>query len=81
MAVVTASSTSSGQGIIKIFNIASVADADTFEGPSSPKAFWATTTANQTTQASAGVNVAHSAGTYTLYPGEDSLACTLFVIE
>ena len=80
MGVVTAASTSSGQGIFKIFNIASVADGDTFEGPTGPKAYWATSTANQTTQASAGVNVAYSAGTYTLYPGEDSLACTLIVV-
>jgi hypothetical protein len=81
MAVVTAATTNSGQGIFKIFKFSSVDDGDTFTGPSSPRAFWAFTSADATTQASAGINVAESSGTYTFYPGEDSLACTLFVVE
>jgi hypothetical protein len=81
MAVVTAASTQSGQGIISVFKIAAVSDADTFVGPSSPKAFWAFTTADPTTNTSAGINVTESSGTYTFYPGIDALACTLFVIN
>ena len=81
MGLITAASTQSGQGIIQVFKFASVDDGDTFVGPSTPKAFWASSTANQSTQGSAGVNVAESSGTYTLYPGENSLTCTLFVIN
>ena len=80
MAVVTAATTPSGYGIFKIFTIASVDDADTFVGPASPKAFWAQGTSNPTTQASAGIAVTESSGTYTFYPGEDSISVTLFVV-
>ena len=80
MGVVTAASTNSGQGIFRIYKIAAVTAADTFEGPSSPKAFWAFSTADPTTQTSAGINVAESSGTYTFYPGVDALACTLIVV-
>jgi len=44
MAVVTAASSGSGQGIFDIFKIAAVSDGDTFVGPTSPKAFWAMST-------------------------------------
>ena len=80
MAVVTASTVDSGQGIIQINKIAAVSDADTFEGYSNPKAFWASGTSNPTTQASAGVAVTESDGTYTFYPGEDAISVTLFII-
>lgn len=80
MAVVTAASSRSAQGIFKIFKIAAVSDADTFVGPSSPTAFWAMSTADPTTNTSAGINVTESSGTYTFYPGVDALACTLFVV-
>jgi hypothetical protein len=81
MSVVTAASTASGQGIIRVFKIAAVSDGDTFEGPVTPKAFWASATSNATTQASAGMNATESSGTYTFYPGEDAVSCTLFVIN
>jgi hypothetical protein len=81
MGIVTASSNASGQGIIHAYKIAAVSDTDTFAGPVSPKAFWACATSNATTQASAGMNVTESSGTYTFYPGEDAVSCTLFVIN
>ncbi len=79
MAVVTAATTPSGQGIVQIFTFASVDDGDTFEGPASPKAFHAFVTGDPSTNTSAGVNVTESSGTYTFYPGVDSLTVTLFV--
>ena len=81
MAVVTAATTPSGQGIIQAFKFASVDAGDTFVGPASPKAFWAQVTADPSTDTSAGINVTESSGTYTFYPGIDSLTVTLFVME
>lgn len=80
MSILTSASQVSAQGIFKIFTFSSVDDADTFVGPASPKAFWAFSTADPTTNTSAGINVAESSGTYTFYPGVDSLTCTLFVV-
>jgi hypothetical protein len=77
---ITAASSGGGQGIIKWFKFSSVSDADTFAGPKTPKAFWAQVTADPTTNTSAGVNVTESSGTYTFYPGVDSLTITLFVV-
>lgn len=81
MAVVTAATTGSAQGIFTVITIAAVSDADTFVGPATPKGFWAMGTSNPTTQASAGVAVTESAGTYTFYPGEDAISVTLFIVE
>jgi hypothetical protein len=80
MAVLTVATTPSGLGVIRIFTFASVNDADTFAGPVTPKAFWAMTVGNPTTQASAGISVTESSGTYTFYPGENGQAVTLFVV-
>lgn len=77
----TAASKSSGQGIIDIFKFTTVVDGDTFNGPENPKAFWAVMTGNPGTQAAAGSAVTESSGTYTFYPGTDSLTMTLFVIR
>jgi hypothetical protein len=78
MAVITAATTAGGQGVIKVFTFAAISDADTFVGPKNAKAFWAATTADPTTNTSAGINVAESGGTYTFYPGIDALSGTLF---
>lgn len=80
MAAVTDSTPISAQGVIKIFTFSSVDAGDTFVGPSSPKAYWAQVQADPTTDTSAGINVAESSGTYTFYPGVDSLAVQLFVV-
>lgn len=80
MAIITAASSVSGQGIVQAFNFAAIGDGDTFEGPASPKAFWAVLTADPTTNTSAGINVAESDGTYTFYPGIAALSGTLFVL-
>ena len=80
MAVITAASTGEGQGIIKAFNFAAIGDGDTFAGPPSPKAYWAQSTADPTTNTSAGINVSHSGGTYTFWPGVAALSGTLFVL-
>jgi hypothetical protein len=81
MSLITAATNPSAQGIVKIFNFSAIGDGDTFAGPPAPKAFWAVSTADPTTNTSAGINVAHSAGTYTFYPGVAALTGTLFVIE
>ncbi len=80
MGVITAASTASGQGIIKVFKFSAIGDGDTFEGPDTPKGFWAQTTADPTTNTSAGIDVAESGGTYTFYPGIAALSGTLFIL-
>ena len=77
----TAASSNSGQGIISTFKFETVVDGDTFTGPAAPKAFWCFGVGNPGTQASAGVHATESAGTYTFYPGTDSLDMTLFVLH
>ena len=76
----TAASSTSGQGIIKVFQFVTVVTGDTFTGPPSPKAFWAQAQKTNGTQASAGCNVSESSGTYTFQPGEDTQSVTLFVL-
>lgn len=80
MADATLASSTSGQGIFKIFKFTSVTDAQTFTGPVSPKAFWAIVTTDPSTNTSAGINVTESSGTYTFYPGVDTVGVTLFVV-
>jgi hypothetical protein len=80
MAVITAATTAGGQGVIKVFTFTAIGDGDTFVGPKNAKAFWAQTTADPTTNTSAGINVAESGGTYTFYPGIAALSGTLFVV-
>jgi len=80
MAVKTDSTPVSGQGVFKIFTFTAVSDGDTFVGPSTPKAFWAFSQGDPSTNTSAGINVTESSGTYTFYPGVDALACQLFVV-
>lgn len=77
----TAASSNSGQGIFSIYKFTTVVDGDTFTGPASPKGFFAQGVGNPGTQASAGVHVTESSGTYTFYPGTDSLNMTLFVVN
>ena len=71
---ITAASSTSGQGILKVFKFTSIANADTFVGPASPKAYWL---ASHTT--TVGANAVESSGTYTFYVGATG-AGTLFVI-
>lgn len=77
----TPASSNSGQGIFKVFKFETVVDADTFTGPASPKAFWCFGVGNPGTQAAAGVHATESDGTYTFYPGTDSLDMILFIVE
>jgi hypothetical protein len=77
----TADSSASGQGIFSVFKFSTVVDGDTFTGPASPKGFWCFGVGNPGTQAAAGVHATESDGTYTFYPGTDSLDMTLFVIN
>lgn len=85
MAAVTASSTVTeniGSKTLKIFTFTSVDDGDTFASGLSERVFryWFNQTDNPTTQASAGMSVAESDGTFTFYPGEDGAALDLFVM-
>ena len=85
MAALSAATTrreSVGSLTLMIYTFTTVADADTFASGLGGNVFsyWAQTQANTATQASAGFNLTNSAGTFTLYPGEDSLAASLFVL-
>lgn len=63
-----------------VFTFTSVATGDTFiSGLTSIFHSWAITN-SITTQASAGIVISRSGGTYTLKPGEDSNSVTLFVL-
>ena len=71
-----------GSLTLHIFTFTSVVDADTFASGLGTNivSFWGFGANNPATQASAGFNCTNSSGTFTLYPGEDSLAATLFVL-
>ena len=81
MGVITAASKGEGQGIVTAFKFTAIGDADTFEGPSSPKGYWAASHGDPSTNTSAGIDVVESSGTYTFYPGVAALAGTLFVLK
>lgn len=71
---------SSGSLTKIVFTFTSINDADTFaSGLPNVRNFWFSQTDNPTTQASAGVSVANSSGTFTFYPGEDGAAGDLIV--
>jgi hypothetical protein len=86
MAALTAASVrqvSSGDLTMKIVNFTSVDDADTYASGLSTKVvdYWVQVKADPTTNTSAGCNVAESSGTFTFYPGVDSLENTLFILH
>lgn len=80
MADLTADSIIEGQSIVRVFKFTDVDDGETFTGPSSPKAFWAQSTIDPSTNTSAGINVTESSGTYTFYPGVDNATVSLFIL-
>lgn len=82
MAAITPASVSDGQGVFRVFKFTTCSDGDTWAGPTGVKAHWAQGTGNPSTQTSAGIAVAYNAttGSFTFYPGENSLACTLFLV-
>ncbi len=69
-----------------IYSFTSVADADTFDCGMGTNvlSFWGVTNGNPVTQASAGNALTYSAstgtGTFTFYPGENSLPLLVFVL-
>jgi hypothetical protein len=71
---ITASSQTSAQGVIRIFQFTSITNGDTFAGPKSPKAFWLMSKAT-----TVGTSATESSGTYTFYVGATG-AGTLFVV-
>lgn len=84
MAALTAATTrreSAGSMTFYAFTFTSVADGDTFASGLSTNVltFNAVTNGNPSTQASAGIGITNSSGTFTLYPGEDSLGAILQV--
>lgn len=84
MAALTAASTtthSSGDQLKYTFTFSSVDDGDTFASGLGSKVqdYHYFVTADPTTNTSAGANVANSSGTFTFYPGVDSLTGTLVV--
>ena len=80
MGAITPATTAGGQGVIKVFTFAAIGDGDTFVGPKNSKAHWGATTADPTTNTSAGINITESGGTFTFYPGVAALSGTLFVV-
>lgn len=83
MAALTAATSkqySAGSQNKYVYTFSSVDDADTFaSGLSGVQDFTYQVTADPTTNTSAGCNVSESSGTFTFYPGVDSLAGTLIV--
>lgn len=75
-----------GSSTLVIYSFTSVADADTFDCGMGTNvvSFWAQTNGNPATQTSAGNGTTYSAstgtGTFTFYPGENSLGLLLFVV-
>lgn len=75
-----------GSLTLVVYSFTSVADTDTFDCGMTTNvlSFWSQTNGNPVTQGSAGVGVTYSSstgtGTFTLYPGENSLGLLLFVI-
>lgn len=72
---------SAGDLSLKIAKFSSIDDADTYDSGlgSNVVAYYYQVTADPTTNTSAGCNVAESSGTFTFYPGVDSLTGTLFI--
>lgn len=64
-----------------VFSAGTADDGDTWASGISTRVifFWAQDTDNPTTQASVGVAVANSSGTFTFYPAEDNKSFTLLV--
>jgi hypothetical protein len=84
MAALTATSVrqvSAGDLSLKIVKFTSVDDGDTYASGlgTNVVAFKYQVTADPTTNTSSGCNVAESSGTFTFYPGVDSLTGTLFI--
>ena len=72
---------SAGDQTKLVITFASVTDGDTYASGlgSNVQDWYYVGTANQSTQTSAGGNVANSSGTFTIYPGENALTGTLVV--
>lgn len=84
MAALTAASTrreSAGSLTSLFFTFTSVADGDTFASGlgSNVVTFNGVTNGDPSTQGAAGMGVTNSSGTFTLYPGENSLGAILQV--
>jgi hypothetical protein len=84
MAALTAASTrreNSGSTTLMVYTFTSVADGDTFASGLGTNVitFNYVVNGNPTTQASAGAGITNSSGTFTIYPGEDSLGGILQV--
>lgn len=65
-----------------VFSAGTADDGDTWASGLGSNAinFWAQDQDNPTTQASVGVAVTNSSGTFTFFPAEDNKAFTLFVM-
>lgn len=84
MAALTAATTtreSSGSTTLIVYTFTSVADSDTFVSGlgTNVVTFNYVVNGNPVTQASAGAGVTNSSGTFSFFPGEDSLAGILQV--
>jgi hypothetical protein len=70
-----------GSANLVVATFTTVSDGDTrASGIGAIAGKWMDMNANPTTQASAGFASTFSAGTFTFYPGENSLAFTLYAI-
>lgn len=70
-----------GSGTLVVATFSTVSDGDTWaSGIAAIVSKWIDENRNPTTQASAGFASTFSGGTFTFYPGEDSLAFRLNVV-
>lgn len=70
-----------GQGIFKVFSFTDVDDGENYAATATPKAFWAQSTIDPSTNTSAGINVTFdTTNGFTFYPGVDNATVYLFVI-
>ena len=64
-----------------VFSTTTIADLDTWaSGVSGIVDHWFSGQNDPTTQASAGVHVSNSSGTFTFHPGENAATGTLFIL-
>lgn len=72
---------SMGDSFIKQATFTDLDDGDTWaSGLEGVKGYWIVRTDDPTTQASVGIAVGESSGTFTFYPAEDNSAAVLYVM-
>jgi hypothetical protein len=64
-----------------VFSTTNLDDADTYaSGIDAVVDYWFSPKIDPSTNSSAGINITHSSGTFTFYPGVDNMEGTLFIL-